>query len=100
MLRAQLPRAFQQPDAFFAGHPLVGHQQADFVGVLFQQLEAVLGVGGGEHAELVAKGAREIFQRFLLVVHVKDGKFFIVVEIFHVRLSVDRLIGLDAEIPA
>ena len=43
--RAQLPGAFQQPDALFAGHPLVGHQQADFVGVLFEQLEAVLRVG-------------------------------------------------------
>ena len=36
--RAELPGAFQQPDAFFAGHPLVGHQQADFIGVLFEQI--------------------------------------------------------------
>ena len=42
--RPELPGAFQQPDALFAGHPLVGQQQADFVGVLFEQLEAVLRV--------------------------------------------------------
>ena len=24
-----LPGPFQQPDAFFAGHPLVGHEDAD-----------------------------------------------------------------------
>ncbi len=58
--RPELPGAFQEPDAFFAGHPLVGHQQADFVGVLFEQLEAVLGVDGGEDAEFIAEGAGEI----------------------------------------
>ena len=35
-VRAELPGAFEQPDALFAGHPLVGHQQADFVGVLLR----------------------------------------------------------------
>ncbi len=98
--RAQLPGAFEQPDAFFAGHPLVGQQQADFVGVLFEQLEAVLRVRGGEHAEIVAEGALEILQRFFLVIHVEDGEFFVVVEIFHVRLSIHSLIGFDREIPA
>ena len=42
---AELARFFEQPDAFLAGHALVGHQQADFVLVLFQELEALLGAG-------------------------------------------------------
>ena len=41
--RTELAGAFQQPDALFAGHPLVGQQQADFIGMLFQQLETFLG---------------------------------------------------------
>jgi hypothetical protein len=45
-----VPGALEQPDAGFAGHPLVGHQEADLGGALFQQLQAVLRAGGGEHA--------------------------------------------------
>ena len=85
--RAELPGAFQQPDAFFAGHPLVGHQQADFVGVLFQQLEAVLRVGGGQNAELVAEGAGEVRQRLFLVVHIKNREFFVVVKSYPCSVS-------------
>ena len=81
--RTEMPRAFQQPDALLAGHPLVGQQQADFICVLFEQLEAVRGVRGGEHTEFLAERAGEILQRFFLVIHIQDGEFFIVVEIFH-----------------
>ena len=37
-----LPGAFQQPGALFARHPLVGHEQADFVLMLFEEFEAIL----------------------------------------------------------
>ncbi len=60
-LRAQLPRLSQKPDAFFPGHPLVGQQQADFVGVLFEQFEAVLGIGRRQNPKPILKGAREVF---------------------------------------
>ena len=60
-MRTELPRALQKPDALFAGHSLVGHQQADFVGVLFEQFEAGLGIGRRQNPKLILKGAREVF---------------------------------------
>ena len=60
--RTELPGAFQQPHALFAGHPLVGHQQADFIGVFLQQFEAVLRGRRRHDAELFPEGAREIGQ--------------------------------------
>ena len=78
-----MPRALQKPDALLAGHPLVGQQQTDFVGMLFQQLEAFLGGQGGEHAEFVAECAGETLQRFFLVIHVKDGVLPVIIGIIH-----------------
>ena len=82
-----MPGAFQKPDPFFARHPLVGQQQADLIGMMFEQFEAGCRVRSGEHAEIVAEGALEILERFFLVVHVEDGEFFVIVEIFHVRVQ-------------
>jgi hypothetical protein len=77
--RAELARVFQQPDALLAGHPLVGHQNPDFAAVFLEELQPVLRAGGGVNAERVAEGAGETHQRLLLVVHIEDGEFFIVV---------------------
>ena len=61
-------------------------------------LKPVLGVGRGQDAEFVAERAREILQRFLLVVHVEDGEFFIVVQILHDRvLSWHRRLAFDGK---
>ena len=85
-VRAEVPGAFQQPDPVFAGHPLVGHQHADFVGVCFNELEAVGGIDGGENLKVITKSTGEIDQRFFLVIHIQDGEFFIVVMIRHFQV--------------
>src|ERR1041385_8525222 len=71
-----------------SGHALVGHEQADFIAVIDEELVALGGVGRGEDAELVAEGAREVLQGLLLVIHVKNGVFFVIVEAFHNFLAI------------
>jgi hypothetical protein len=78
-VRAELPGAFEQPHAFLAGHPLVGHQQTDVIAVLLQQFQPIGGIGSGKDAELVAERPRKHLQRLRLVIHVEDGKFLVVV---------------------
>ena len=79
-------RLFEQPDAFFARHPLVGHQQADFVLMLLQKLEPVLGAGRGKYPKLVLKRPRERLQRLLFVIHVENGEFFVILNVAHGHL--------------
>jgi hypothetical protein len=76
------------PGATFRGarplfHALVGHEHTDFVGVLFQQLQPVLSVGGRVDAELLLKCTRKVFQRLLFVIDVEDRVFFVIVQTFH-----------------
>ena len=97
--RLQLARFFEKPDAFFSGHPLVGHQQADFVLMSIEKLESVLSVRRGQDIELIGKSAREIFQRLLFVIHVENLEFLIVVKVFH-RMLLSVHVSLLWETPA
>ena len=81
--RAKLAGFFEQPNALLTRHPLVGHEDPDVVFVLLQQLESVLGVWGGQNAELVLKGAGEVLEGLFFVINVEDGEFFVVVQVVH-----------------
>src|SRR5690242_8695168 len=59
----ELPGLFEQPYAFFTGHTLVRHENADLILVFLQQLKTISGVGGGQHAESMTESTREEFQR-------------------------------------
>jgi hypothetical protein len=87
-VRPEQAHLFEQPNAFFTRHALVGHDQADFVLVFFEEFQAVPGVGGGQYPELVAKRAREGLQRFLLIIHIKNGEFFIIRRAAHKHFGV------------
>src|SRR4030095_11277816 len=77
--RPQLTRLFQQLNTFFTWHTLVGHQQTEFVLVLLQEFEPVLGIGSGEDAKFIRESSREVLQGFLLVVDVEYRKLFVIV---------------------
>ncbi len=80
---AQQPGALQKLGSFLPGHALVGHEDADVVLVLFEQLETRLGAGRGEDAEVIVEGAGKIFQRLFLVIDVEDGEFLVILRIAH-----------------
>ena len=79
----KLAGLFEKPHAFFTGHALVGHQQADFVLVLDEHLEALLGARGRQDAKLLAEGARKVLQRFFFVIHVEDREFPVIKKRLH-----------------
>jgi hypothetical protein len=74
--------AFEEPDALFSRHLLIGHQQGDFVSPFPNHPEARLSVDGGEDAELVLESPLKILQRLLFVIDVKNEELLIIVSGF------------------
>ena len=80
-MRGRNWRAFSSNQVPFSPrHPLVGHQDANLILLFLQQSIAFLRVGRGQNPELIAKRAREVLQRLVLVVDVEDRILAVVIE--------------------
>lgn len=92
-LGAEAAGLFEQLDALFAGHALVGDEDTDFLLMVFEDLVGLGGVGGGEDAEGAFQGAGEVFEGLLLVIDVEDGEAFVVVDRVHAGSAVCGMIA-------
>jgi hypothetical protein len=67
--------------------------------MLLQELETLLRIAGGQNTELFLERADEVFERFLFVIDIEDGKLFVIVKIVHAVSPLMNLIP-SPEIPA
>ena len=81
--RPQLPRSLQELHPLLPRHPLVRHQDRDFIFVLRQQRVTILRIRCRKNPVLILERARKIFQRLLFVIHVKNRVLFIIVKTLH-----------------